>query len=181
MQRLLSLLLPAFLGGCAVARTPSPTVVDPVAPTPDVLPAADSAAAAVVDEVLAVRSTQRVAELKSRGGECAAYGSVLETSLLDRRVTVRPFMWRVGGRLVSGEARSEGNIVVARHIDPYNVGVRTVDDMVRTLEHEAAHVAFGVPNGPDVDLANAIVQACRPGTESPRTGVPDALNPARRR
>lgn len=180
MQRLLSLLLPALLGACAVARTPSPTVVDPVAPLPDYLPVADSAAS-VVDQVFAVRSTQRVAELKSRGGECAAYGSVLETSLLDRRVTVRPFMWRVGGRLVSGEARSEGDIVVARHIDPYNVGVRTVDDMVRTLEHEAAHVAFGVPNGPDVDLANAIVQACRAGTESPRTGVPDAINPTRRR
>lgn len=174
MQRFLSLLLPALLGGCAVARTPSPTVVNPVAPTPDGLPVADSVAA-VVDQVLAVRSTQRVAELKRRGGECAAYGSVLETSLLDRRVTVRPFMWRVGGRLVSGEARSEGDIVVARHIDPQNVGVRTIDDMVRTLEHEAAHVAFGVPNGPDVDLANAIVHACRGGNEGPRAGVPEAV------
>jgi hypothetical protein len=76
-------------------------------------------------------------------------------------------MWRVGGRLVSGVARADGDIVVARHIDPLNVGVRTVDDMVRTLEHEAAHVAFKVSNGPAavVDLANDIVRACRPATE----------------
>jgi len=180
MPRLLTLLLPTLLPGCAVTRTPSPTVVDPAAPTPDELPVADSAAA-VIDLVLAVRSTQRVAELKRRGGECAAYGSLLETSLFDGRVTVRPFMWRVGRRLVSGEATSDGDIVVARHIDPQNVGVRTVDDMVRTMEHEAAHVAFRVPNGPDVDLANAIVQACRGGNEGPRAGDPEAVTPARRR
>ena len=180
MRRLLPLLLPALLGACAIARAPSPTVVNPAALTSVESPVADSAAS-VVDQVLAVRSTQRVAELKSRGGECAAYGSGLETSLLDGRVTVRPFMWRVGGRLVSGEARSDGDIVVARHIDPLNVGARTVDDMVRTLEHEAAHVAFRVPNTPDVDLANAIVQACRGGNENPRTGVPEAVNPAGRR
>jgi hypothetical protein len=53
--------------------------------------------------------------------------------------------------------------------------------MVRTLEHEAAHVAFGVPNTPDVDLANAIVRACRGGTENPRTGVEEAVSPPRRR
>ena len=180
MPRLLILLLPALLGGCAVARTASPTVVDPVAPTPDGLPVADSTAA-LVDQVLAMRSTQRVAELKSRGGECAAYGSVLEAYLLDGRVTVRPFMWRVGGRLVSGEARSGGEIVVARHVDSLNIGVRTVDDMVRTLEHEATHVAFRVPNGPDRDVANDIVQACRGGHEAPRSGVPEAVTPARRR
>ena len=180
MQRLLSLLLPALLGACALARTPSPTAVNPAVLTSAESPVADSAASAV-DRVLAVRSTQRVAELKNRGGECAAYGSVLETSLLDGRVTVRPFMWRVAGRLVSGEARSDGDIVVARHIDPLNVGARSVDDMVRTLEHEAAHVAFRVPNTPDIDLANAIVQACRGGNEITRPGATETVSPAGRR
>jgi hypothetical protein len=179
MQRLLPLVLPAFLGACALARTPSPTTFNPVGLTSVESPVADSTAS--VDQVLAYLSTQRVAELKSRGGECAAYGSVLETSLLDGRVMVRPFMWRVGGRLVSGEATSHGDIVVARHIDPMNVGVRTVADMVRTLEHEAAHVTFKVPNTPDIDLANAIVQACRGGNESPPAGVPRPFTPPRPR
>lgn len=114
----------------------------------------------MLDQALVVRSNERVAELKSRGGECAAYGSVLESSLQSGRVTVRDYMWRVGGRLVSGEARPDGAIVIARHIDPLNVGARTIDDIVRTLEHEAAHVAFRITNGRDADDANAFVRAC---------------------
>lgn len=91
------------------------------------------------------------------------YGSVLETSLKEGRVSVRPFMWRVDGRLVSGEARSDGAIVVARHIDPLNVGARSVDDMLWTLEHEAAHVAFSISNSRDAreDRANQLVRGCR--------------------
>ena len=166
MQRLLPLLLPALIGACAVART-TPSAVSPTALTTVSVPIADSAANAI-DEVLAERSTQRVAELKSRGGECATYGTVLETSLHDGRVTVRPFMWRVRGKLVSGEARSDGDIIVARHIDPLKLGARSVDDMVRTLEHEAAHVAFRVPNSPVMDLASTIVEACRAGDTSRR-------------
>ena len=159
MRRLLLLLMSGYLAGCAVSRTPSPTVA-----APEILePATADSAVLSVDPVLAVRSTQRVAELKSLGGECAAYGSVLESSMLEGRVTVRPYMWRVGGRLVSGQARTSGDIMIARHIDPMNRGVRSVDDVVRTLEHEAAHVAFGVTNGPAgmVDNASSIVDACR--------------------
>jgi len=72
-------------------------------------------------------------------------------------------MWRVSGRLVSGEARSDGDIVVARHIDPLNIGIRTVYDIVRSLEHEAAHVTFRIANDPAtvVDDATDIVRACR--------------------
>lgn len=161
MQRRLFLLLPSFLGGCAVSRAPSSTVTGPDAPV-SAEAVADSATQ-IVDQILTVRSARRVAELKSRGGECAAYGSVLETSLLGGRVSVRPFMWRVGDKLVSGEGRSDGKIVVARHIDRLNVGIRTVEDMVRTLEHEAAHVAFRLQNSrnPGIDQANDIVNACQ--------------------
>jgi hypothetical protein len=179
MRRLLFLLMPVYLGGCATSRTSLPTIAPSIPEEPTV---AFDSAARVVDPVLAVRSTQRVAELKNLGGECAAYGSVLESSILDGRVSVRPFMWRVGGRLVSGEARSTGDIIVARHIDPMNVGTRTVDDMVRTLEHEAAHVAFRVTNGPSgiVDHANAIVEACRGEIDRP-ADFPSAPVRARRR
>ena len=76
---------------------------------------------------------------------------------------MRPFMWRVGGQLVSGQARDDGAIVIARHIDALNIGVRTIDDMVWTLEHEAAHIAFRIPNGrsAESDDASALVRECR--------------------
>jgi hypothetical protein len=120
-------------------------------------------AGGAIDEALLVRSTERAAELRGRGGDCAAYGAVLESSVLGGRVSVRPYMWRVGSRLVSGEARSDGAIIVARDIDPLNLGVRTIDDVVWTLEHEAAHIAFRITNGADAvdDLANARVRSCR--------------------
>ena len=163
--------LVVLVGACASARpiTPSPrnvrpelsegqTANDPLA-TAECLNCAPGA----LDEALLVRSTERVAELKGRGGDCAAYGSVLESSVINGRVRVRPYMWRVGSRLVSGEARPDGAIVVARDIDPLNVGLRTVEDVVWTLEHEAAHIAFRITNGADAidDLANARVRSCR--------------------
>ena len=153
-------MLSIFLAGCSVSRTPPATSVRPAILEEPVVP---DSAAPVFDEVLTVRSTQRVAELKNLGGPCAAYGSVLESSLQEGRVKLRPYMWRVGGQLVSGEARHDGAIVVARHIDPLNVGVRTVDDVIWSLEHEAAHLTFRIPNGggaPD-DGANAVVRSCR--------------------
>ena len=159
------LLLTALAGGCAFSRSPGTL-------TPDIAPKAVPGereaipAEGPLEQVLIVRSSERVAALKSLGGECAAYGSVLETSLQAGRVTVRDYMWRVGGRLVSGEARPDGAIVIARHIDPLNVGVRTIDDMVRTLEHEAAHVAFRIPNGRDADDASTLVRTCSHGTGS---------------
>jgi hypothetical protein len=159
--------LSLLLAGCGVSRRPDPIPATRPATTPGkshpATATCDSCTAPAVDQVLLIRSTERLVELKSRGGACAAYGSVLETSLSKGRVSVRPFMWRVDGRLVSGEARSDGAIVVARHIDPLNVGVRTIEDMLWTLEHEGAHVAFRISNNRDAveDHANQLVRECR--------------------
>ena len=159
MRRFSLVLLTAFASACSLSHAPTawtPSVVPENSPDSE----AEAPSESSLQQALVVRSNERVAELKNLGGECAAYGSVLETSLQAGRVTVRDYMWRVGGRLVSGQARPDGAIVVARHIDPMNVGVRTIDDMVRTLEHEAAHVAFGIMNGRETDDAGALVQTC---------------------
>ena len=163
------LVLAVVLPGCASARPVAITEARPASVAYG--PLGDSASANVCDNcssaelgtVLLARSTQRVAELKGRGGECAVYGAVLETSVLGSRISVRPFMWRVGSRLVSGEARPDGEIVVARDIDHLNVGVRTIEDVLWTMEHEAAHLAFRISNGEDAvaDRANARVRECR--------------------
>ena len=72
-------------------------------------------------------------------------------------------MWRVEGRLVSGQATPDGNMVLARDIDPLNVGLRTVDDVLWSVEHEAAHIAFRIPNDEwaGLDRANRYVRECR--------------------
>jgi hypothetical protein len=170
MSRTGVLILAALTGGCAVNRAavreaaplPAPATVS-VDPASADSGACDGCAPRTLDLVLLVRSTARVADLKSRGGECAEYGSVLETSMQAGRVSVRPYMWRVDGRLVSGEAQPDGSIIVARHIDVLNVGIRTIEDVIWTLEHEAAHVAFRISNGTDAlsDRANELVRACR--------------------
>jgi hypothetical protein len=167
-MRVTWLIVGAFVvAGCGVSRPPDiTTAVVPAtaSPTSDTADATcESCTEPAVDQALLVRSSERLVELKSRGGACAAYGSVLESSLSQGRVSVRPFMWRVDGRLVSGEGRSDGAIVVARDIDPLNVGVRTVEDMLWTLEHEAAHVAFRISNNRDAveDRANQLVRGCR--------------------
>lgn len=105
----------------------------------------------------------RLADLQSRGGACAQYGAVLEQSYRGGRITVRPFMWRVGTHLASGEAKPNGEMTLALEIDPLNVGVRTVDDVVRSLEHEAAHITFDLREGLEggEDEANRHVRACR--------------------
>lgn len=169
MRFSIALILVVITAGCSATQATlrqSP-ILDPVPSNVD----RDSSAtndcsncgAGVFDEALIARSTERVAQLKTLGGECATYASVLESSLFSGRVTVRPFMWRVEGRLVSGEARPDGAIVVAREIDPLNVGMRSIDDVVRTLEHEAAHVAFRITNGRDADPASVLVRGCRSG------------------
>lgn len=167
MVRLAVLLtLTVLLAGCASARPVATTesLPGPVAVNgPSGSDGCENCPTAGLGTTLLARSTQRVAELKGRGGECAVYGEVLETSVLGGRVSVRPYMWRVGSRLVSGEARPNGDIVVAKDIDPLNVGVRTIEDVIWTLEHEAAHIAFRISNGEDAvaDRANARVRECR--------------------
>jgi hypothetical protein len=106
----------------------------------------------------------RIADLGSRGGDCSRYGKVLETSYRSGRITIRPYMWRVGRYLASGEAKPNGDMTLAREIDSLNVGVRTVDDVMWSIEHEAVHIAFDLPSGfeSSEEKANATVRACRP-------------------
>lgn len=105
----------------------------------------------------------RLSELKQRGGVCSRYGEVLEKSYRSGRITLRPYMWRVGDRLASGEAKPTGEMTLAREIDPLNVGLRTIDDLVWSMEHEAVHIAFSITTGVEngEDRANPYVRACR--------------------
>jgi hypothetical protein len=114
----------------------------------------------------------RLADLKQRGGVCSQYGDVLEKSYRSGRITIRPYMWRVGDRLTSGEAQPNGTMTLAREIDPLNVGVRTVDDLVWSMEHEAVHIAFNITTGVEAgeDRANPYVRACRSMTRSAEPG-----------
>ena len=105
----------------------------------------------------------RIADLKARGGDCSRYGTVLERSYRDGRIIIRPFMWRVGSHLASGEGKPNGEMMLAREIDSLNVGVRTVDDVLWTMEHEAAHIAFALASGNEAseEKANQTVRACK--------------------
>jgi hypothetical protein len=122
----------------------------------------DCAAATLpADITRAVES--RIADLKARGGDCSRYAAVLETSYRSGQITLRPFMWRVGAHLASGEAKPNGDMTLAREIDSLNVGVRTVDDVLWTMEHEAAHIAFEFASGtePSEEKTNQTVRACK--------------------
>ena len=105
----------------------------------------------------------RIATLKARGGDCSRYATVLESSYRSGRISLRPFMWRVGTALASGEARPNGDMTLAREIDSLNVGVRTVDDVVWSMEHEAVHITFDLASGIEASEAKAdqIVRACK--------------------
>lgn len=84
----------------------------------------------------------RIAALKELGGDCAAYGSALERSLSEGKITLRPYMWRTAGSLTSGTVHGSGEMTLAVDIDSLNVGVRSLDELIKSVEHEAAHVAF---------------------------------------
>ncbi len=105
----------------------------------------------------------RIADLKSRGGDCSRYGTVLESSYRSGQITLRPYMWRTGSHLTSGEAKPNGDMMLAREIDSLNVGVRTVDDVIWTMEHEAAHIAFDLASGSEAseEKADQTVRACK--------------------
>ena len=133
-------------------------------------PATPPARAALVSlpPELSLAIETRLAELERRGGVCSRYAEVLERSYRSGRIKLRPYMWRVRGHLVSGEARPNGEMILAQEIDSLNVGMRTIDDLVWTVEHEAAHIAFRLPsdNGLQDDRANSYVRACRSGEEA---------------
>jgi hypothetical protein len=87
---------------------------------------------------------------------------VIEQSFRQGKIRMRPFMWRVGAQLASGEARPTGEMVLAREIDSLNVGARTLDDVVASVEHEAAHIAFDIAPGNGSEAkASTLVAQCR--------------------
>jgi len=99
---------------------------------------------------LAAAIEARVADLKARGGVCEEYGEVLEGALATGHITLRPYMWRVEGNLASAQGESTGEMTIARDIDSLNVGVRRLDDVLRSAEHEAAHIALRIASGDPV-------------------------------
>ena len=105
----------------------------------------------------------RIANLKARGGDCSRYGAVLESSYRSGQIRLRPYMWRTGTHLTSGEASPNGDMLLAREIDSLNVGVRTVDDVIWTMEHEAAHITFDLASGNEAseEKVNQTVRACQ--------------------
>jgi hypothetical protein len=105
----------------------------------------------------------RIANLKARGGDCSRYATVLESSYRSGQITLRPYMWRTGSHLTSGEGKPNGDMMLAREIDSLNVGVRTVDDVLRTMEHEAAHIAFDLASGNEAneEKTDQTVRACQ--------------------
>lgn len=173
--RLIALALALPLGACVSVRraersravaTPvdAPATIDAGDP-----PSGDGAAtvcAACASELLTPEVSQaierRIEALKLRGGACGLVGSALDRSYREGRIRIRPYMWRVGEHLISGEARPNGDIALAREIDSLNVGRRTLAEMLDTMEHEAAHIAFSITaaNGGEA-RAHGYVRACR--------------------
>lgn len=149
--------LPVLSAGC-VARTvplpaPAPSGAEPVAAQAERAPAAvalPSSAPTLLAPELAAAIAARVADLKARGGVCEEYGAVLESALASGHITLRPYMWRVEGNLASAQGESTGEMTIARDIDSLNVGVRRMEDVLRSAEHEAAHIALRIASGDEV-------------------------------
>ena len=165
MRPSFTLALLTLLAACAPSRearlAPGPEP-GPLAVTPHAPLCATACEAQPISTDVAQALERRIDELRTRGGDCARYGEVLERSYRDGRIRIRPFMWRVGSSLASGEAKANGEITLAREVDPLNVGVRTMDDLIASMEHEAAHIAFDITrtNGGE-DRVAGTVQNCR--------------------
>src|SRR5687767_13744720 len=111
---------------------------------------ADAGCGAIPMPVEITRAIEtRIEALRERGCDCSRYGAVLESSYRSGRITIRPFMWRVGKNLTSGEAKPNGDMTLAREFDSLNVGFRTVDDVLWSMEHEAVHITFDLASGID--------------------------------
>jgi len=150
----------AATAGCTSVRS-SALALNGDDPTPLASAPCASCVPTTLGSDVAQAVEKRLTELKAQGGPCSSYAAVLERSYRNGRIVIRPFMWRVGSQLTSGEATPNGDMILAREIDPLNVGVRTVGDLLWTLEHEAAHVAFKLGNGVTEDRANDYVRACK--------------------
>lgn len=121
-----------------------------------------SASALTPTEIATIE--KRIAELRDRGEPCSTYAEVMERSVRSGQISMRPYMWRVGSYLASGQARPDGAMIFAREIDSLNVGMHPFDEIVWTIEHEAAHIAFNLDSPLDRapgDRADAYVKACR--------------------
>jgi hypothetical protein len=155
----------AGLGACAPATARVP------APAPRAAPISVSCAgceSGQLNDDVRRAIEARIIDLADRGGECAAYGAALARSYHGSLITVKPYMWRVGRQLASGEARPSGEMTLAADIDSLNVGVRSLSDLIASVEHEAVHIAFAIPSGSESYEArvNSIVRACsRPATD----------------
>lgn len=166
------------LSGCArVARLSAVSSRSPIAAAAELatlstsrVPSTDGQCVTCAPAVLGALTAEesktvemRIADLKALGGPCSSYGAVLERSYRGGQITIRPYMWRVGTQLTSGEARPDGAIVLAREIDPLNVGLRSFDELVWSMEHEAVHIAFNLASGRDGggDRADEYVRSCK--------------------
>ena len=167
--RILLLLAGVVVVATACARPRAPEVAPRalvaaqlVPPAARPLPSCVECSAPPTSE-LAAAIEARVADLKARGGECEEYGIVLEDALISGRIAIRPYMWRVQGNLASAQGESSGEMTIARDIDSLNVGVRGLDEVLRSAEHEAAHIAFRIPSGDPVREARVEerVNRCR--------------------
>ena len=167
-----SLITLTAAAACASARgTSSASMVSSptVAERPNAGPAANSELACAECGAIPIPSEinraveARIADLKARGGDCSRYGSVLESSYRSGQITLRPYMWRTGSNLTSGEGKPNGDMMLAREIDSLNVGVRTVEDVLWTMEHEAAHIAFDLASGNQAneEKTDQTVRACQ--------------------
>jgi len=133
--------------GCATAPAGRVYVPAPAPVGPRVVDVrCDSCGPVAMRPEVARAIEARIADLKARGGGCLAYGTVLERSYASGRITLRPYMWRVGANLASGQSLESGQLATAVEIDSLNVGVRTLDDLMKSIEHEAAHLAFQIPS-----------------------------------
>jgi len=151
------------LGACAPRRAPEVTARAANEPAPrSVVP---SPAIPESDTELAAAIESLVTDLKARGGDCEEFGAVLENALATGHIRIRPYMWRVEGNLASAQGESSGELTIARDIDALNVGVRRLDDVLRSAEHEAAHIALRIPSGDASREAKVDerVNSCRSG------------------
>ena len=149
------------LAGCA---HPRPAVVETVPKADSVAPARCWTCTTIpMEDDLERAVTARIGALRDRGGACETYGLVLDASLRSGRISIRPTMWRHEGRLVAGEAAPNGDMNLAREIDSLNVGRRGIDEIIWTMEHEAVHIAFGIPSTTERDesVVNSRVRSCR--------------------
>ena len=147
--------------GCGSTRPPLVTI--PIIELASLPERACAECSSELDSEFSRAVELRLADLKLRGGSCSALAAVMESSYRNGQVILRPYMWRVGPLLASGEAKPNGEMILAREIDSLNIGVRTVRDVVSSMEHEAAHIAFRITNGVDAaqDRANSYVRACK--------------------